>query len=91
MSLERSQTLYNLAQRSLTISLIKLRSNSTNKFKLKNLFSFPELVERIKICKGIEVIHLITALPQTGLRPDLLEFLESYHPVHLKNVISYIY
>ena len=77
------QTLYNFAQRSLTISLLKLRSssNSSNSKITDTLFSFPELVERLKKCKGIEVIHLISALPQTGLRPDLLELLELHQPV----------
>lgn len=83
MRLEKQQTLYTLAQRNLTVSLLKVRLNSAKKSQnsLDASFSLPELVERIKICKGIEVIHLISALPQTGLRPDLLEFLESFHPV----------
>ena len=73
------QTLYNFAQRSLTISLLKLRSssNSSNSKITDTLFSFPELVERLKKCKGIEVIHLISALPQTGLRPDYRKQVDS--------------
>lgn len=79
-----TNSLYNLAQQTLTVSLLKLRSNTVNSSRdsLKSsTFLFPELVERIKSCKGVEVVHLISALPHSGLRPDLLEVLESYHPV----------
>lgn len=82
---EKHQTLYNLSQQSLTVSLLKLRHTpSTTSKNADTSFSMAELVERIKICKGIEVVHLVSALPQTGLRPDLLELLEIYHPVILK-------
>ena len=76
-------SLFNLSQQSLTVSLLKLRSNVSNRTPSDSFgtFSLPELVERIKICNGIEVVHLISALPHSGLSPDLLEFLEHYHPV----------
>lgn len=76
-------SLYSLSQHTLTVSLLKLRSTVSNRTisDSSGTFSFPELAERIKICAGIEVIHLISALPHSGLRPDLLEFLEYYHPV----------
>lgn len=79
-------SLYDLARQTLTVSLLKLRITSAS--SRANLvsekiptFLFPELVERIKTCKGIEVIHLISALPHSGLRPDLLKVLETYQPV----------
>ena len=82
MELEKQKiitnSLYNLAQQTLKISLLKIRSLDSLKFKT---FLFQGLVERIKICKGIEIIHLISALPHSGLRPDLLKVLESFHPV----------
>lgn len=93
MELEKHKTvknsLYNLAQQTLTVSLLKIRkltsSPSSMKVNLNSLkvatFLFQELVERIKTCQGIEIIHLISALPHSGLRPDLLQVLESYHPV----------
>lgn len=75
-------SLYNLSQQTLTVSLLKLKSTVSNRINSDSgTFSFPELAERIRICQGIEVIHLISALPHSGLRPDLLEFMESYHPV----------
>lgn len=76
-------SLYNLSQQTLTVSLLKLRSTVSNRTSSDSseTFSFPELVERIKVCNGVEVIHLISALPHSGLRPDLLEFLEYNHPV----------
>lgn len=84
-----TNSLYNLAQQTLTVSLLKIRSlkssSSSSSFSSSNLktptFLLQELVERIKTCKGIEILHLISALPHSGLRPDLLEVLESYHPV----------
>lgn len=87
MELEKNKiitnSLYNLAQQTLTVSLLKIRSlNSSSSSNLKTpAFLFQELVERIKTCKGIEILHLISALPHSGLRPDLLEVLESYQPV----------
>lgn len=88
MELEKNKiitnSLYNLAQQTLTVSLLKIRSlnSSSSSSNLKTpTFLFQELVERIKTCKGIEILHLISALPHSGLRPDLLEVLESYHPV----------
>lgn len=88
MELEKNKiitnSLYNLAQQTLTVSLLKIRSlnSSSSSSNLKTpAFLFQELVERIKTCKGIEILHLISALPHSGLRPDLLEVLESYHPV----------
>lgn len=79
-----TNSLYDLAQEILTVSLLKIRSlnSSSESFKVPT-FLFQDLVERIKLCKGIEIIHLISALPNSGLRPDLLELLESYHPVKL--------
>ena len=78
-------SLYSLSQQSLTVSLLKLRSTAPNKANPDlATFSIPELVERIKISKGIEVIHLISALPHSGLRPDLLEFLEHHQPVSIE-------
>ena len=83
-------SLYFLSKENLKVSLLKLRSTTSESNRSSSpsglrsttlTFSFPELVERIKTCKGIEVIHLISALPHSGLRPDLLELLESFHPV----------
>lgn len=91
-----SKSLYNLAKQNLTVSLLKLRSTcSLPSRKIDRAaeyggkaeyFSLPILVERIKACRGIEVIHLLYALPHSGLRPNLLELLESDHPV--KNFIN---
>jgi hypothetical protein len=79
-----TNSLYDLALHTLTVSLLKIRSlnSSSESFKVPT-FLFQDLVERIKICKGIEIIHLISALPNSGLRPDLLEVLESHHPVKI--------
>lgn len=82
----RLKSLFDLSQQSLTVSLLKLRSTASIGSKI-TAFSFPALVERIKFCKGIEVVHLISALPHSGLRPDLLEFLEINHPVRSNYVI----
>ena len=86
-----SKSLYNLAKQNLSVSLLKLRSTCSLDCRKKETaadysgkveyFSLPILVERIKACRGIEVIHLLCALPHSGLRPNLLELLESDHPV----------
>ena len=83
-----SRSLFCLAKQSLTISLLTLRcTNSANikeerVFDPKKLnFTLPNLATRIKDCKGIEIAHLISSLPHSGLRPDLLEYLQYYHPV----------
>ena len=81
-----TSSLYDLARQTLTVSLLKLRVTSSSgrgdsTSEKYPSFLFPELVERIKTCKGIEVIHLISALPHSGLRPDLLKVLENYQPV----------
>lgn len=88
-----NSSLYGLSQQSLTVSLLKLRSAVSNKSTTDSTtFSFPELAERIKVSNGIEVIHLISALPHSGLRPDLLEFLEYHHPVlKLQRVLFLFY
>lgn len=88
------RSLFCLAKESLTISLLKLRSrNGLDTFDtsiIASSFSIPHLVERITTSKGIEVLHLISALPHSGLRPDLLELLQFYHPVNnLLNLIFY--
>ena len=81
-----TNSLYSLAQQTLTVSLLKIRALRSspevgNSFKMASIFLFQELVDRIKSCKGIEIIHLISALPHSGLRPDLLIILETFHPV----------
>jgi hypothetical protein len=67
-----NQSLFEIAKESLTVSLLKLRISQSTTL---------ELIERIKSCKGIELSLLIDALPHSGLKPELLEFLVTYHPV----------
>lgn len=69
-----NQSLYVIAKESLTVSLLKLRTSQSTVSTL-------ELIERIKSCRGIELSLLIEALPYSGLRPELLEFLVTHHPV----------
>lgn len=74
-------SLYDLAKESLTLSLLKLRPSSLPQPRKSTNSSLSGLMDRLKSCRGVEVLHLISALPHSGLRPDLLEIFETNHAV----------
>jgi hypothetical protein len=68
------RSLFSLAQDSLTVALLRVRGAGSGADAV--------LFGRIRLCRGVDLANLQTALPDSGLKAHTLRFLETAHPVH---------